>query len=258
MNILIVEDEELTARKLQRLVLEVEPTAVILAILTSIEDTVAWLQAHPAPDLILLDIELADGQSFEIFNHITVQSPVIFTTAYDEFALKAFKVNSIDYLLKPIKADELSRALNKLNYLKETFLKEPSEIQLSIKKLLSNMATTSAPVYRERFLIKQGQKMFSLTTKEIAYFYTRNKMSFAKSFEGRDYLVDYTLDEIFGELNPRHFFRLNRQVIASANAIEKVHLYFNSKLKIQLTPAFDEEAIVGREKASDFKTWLGE
>ncbi len=256
MNILIVEDEELTARKLQRLVLEVEPTAVILAILTSIEDTIAWLKAHVAPDLILLDIELADGQSFEIFNHVTVQSPVIFTTAYDEFALKAFKVNSIDYLLKPIKAEELTRALNKLSYLKETFLKEPSEIQRSIKKLLSNMTPT--PVYRERFLIKQGQKMFSLTTKEIAYFYTRNKMSFAKSLDGRDYLVDYTLDEIFGELNPRHFFRLNRQIIASANAIEKVHLYFNSKLKIQLTPVFDEEVIVGREKASDFKTWLGE
>ncbi|WP_428659959.1 LytR/AlgR family response regulator transcription factor [Runella sp.] len=258
MNILIVEDEELTARKLQRLTPEIEPNAIILGILTSIEESVTWLRANPAPDLILLDIELADGQSFEIFKQVPVQSPVIFTTAYDDFAIKAFKVNSIDYLLKPIKAEELRRALHKLNKFKETFSNNSNDLQHSIRKLLSQLAPAPVPVYRERFLIRQGQKMFSLPTKDIAYFYTRNKLSFAKSWEGRDYLVDYTLDEIFAELDPRLFFRLNRQVIASVNSIEKVNLYFNSKLKLQLLPAFDEEVIVGREKASDFKTWLGE
>ncbi len=256
MNILIVEDEELTARKLQRLVLEIEPNASITGTLGSIVDTVEWLRSNPAPDLILMDIELADGQSFEIFNHTVVKSPVIFTTAYDDFAIKAFKVNSIDYLLKPIKADDLKRALSKLNHLKQPLAQATA--QLSLKKLLAQITPVQTQVFRERFLIKQGQKLFPLTVSEIAYFFSRNKMSFAKSFEGRDYLVDYTLDEIFGELDPRLFFRLNRQIIASARAVDRVNLHLNSKLKIHLSPAFDEEVIVGREKAGDFKTWLGE
>lgn len=258
MNILIVEDEELTARKLQRLVQEVQPTAVVVGFTATIEDSVRWLRQNPSPDLILLDIELADGQSFEIFNQVSITSPVIFTTAYDEFAIKAFKLNSIDYLLKPIKAEELRVAFAKLSQLREIFGKSSIDIQDSIKNLLAHLAPPAEPTYRERFLIRQGQKMFSLEISQIAYFYTRNKLTFAKTYDQKDYLLDYTLDEILHAIDARQYYRLNRQIIASIRAIDKVQMYFNSKLKLQLSPMFDDEVIVGREKVKDFKEWLGE
>jgi DNA-binding LytR/AlgR family response regulator len=275
MNILIIEDEEATARKLQRLLTDVEPTARLVGQLGSVEESVLWLRTHgnshqSAPDLILMDIELADGQSFEIFGQVDVRCPVIFTTAYDEFALKAFKVNSIDYLLKPVTEADLRGALAKLHSLKQALVDQSDRLQTSLVSLLQHLkgqVTTvpstkplSFPEHssRNRFLVKQGQRLFSVPINEITYFFSRNKMTFLKSAEGQEWLIEYTMDELEHMLDPLRFFRLNRQVIAELRAIGQVNLYFNGKLKIALQPAFSEEVVVSREKASEFKRWLGE
>jgi two-component system LytT family response regulator len=257
MKVLLIEDEELTARKLQRLLADAEPDARVVGLAGSIEASVAWLQANPAPDLILMDIELADGQSFEIFNRTTIASPVIFTTAYDEYAIKAFKVHSIDYLLKPVKEEDLRRALAKLRELKRILHQDTDAVPASLSRLLAQLAPPPA-AYRDRFMIKQGQRLFSVRVEEVAYFFSRNKISFLKTHQGHEWMVEYTMDQLDKLLDPRRFFRLNRQVIASLNAVDKVHLYFNNKLKIQLLPVFEEEVLVSREKASEFKSWLGE
>ncbi|GAB3692170.1 LytTR family DNA-binding domain-containing protein [Spirosoma flavus] len=266
MNILLIEDEEPTARKLKRLVQEIEPIANIVGITGSVEESVAWLREHTSPDLILMDIELADGQSFAIFNQVAVNCPVIFTTAYDEYAIQAFRVNSIDYLLKPVKADELRRAFAKLQTLKTMLAQRPDTIQQQLKNLLAQLATPTnqtepvveQPIARTRFLVKQGQRLIPVGIDEIAYFFTRNRLSFVQTRDEHEWMLDYNMDELATMLDPKRFIRLNRQVIAEVRAIEKVHIHFNGKLKISLTPAFDEEVMVSRDKAAEFKTWLGE
>ena len=278
MTILIIEDEEPTARKIQRLLADVTPTAQVVGMTVSVEESVDWLRSNPRPDLIFMDIELADGQSFDIFNRINVTSPVIFTTAYDEYAIKAFKVNSIDYLLKPIKEADLRQALDKLQQLKNV-LADPenksglSTLTASVENLLQQLqqaatATTTPAIpdsrpmpsatFRDRFLIKQGQRLFSVNIEEVAYFFSRNKLSFLKTRDEHEWLVDYTMDELSQMLDPKRFFRLNRQVIAELRAVDKVHLYFNGKLKVNLQPAFEDEVVVSREKAGELKGWLGE
>lgn len=260
MNFLIIEDEELTARKLARMLTEIEPRSLIVATLQSVDESVAWLKANPAPDVIFMDIELADGQSFDIFTQVWVACPVIFTTAYNEFAIKAFKVNSIDYLLKPVKEEDLRRALAKIEDLKVMLTSKPDALQTSLVQLLQQLSppsTTPSPI-RERFMIKQGQRLLSVDVEEIAYFFSRNKISFIKTYDKRELMVDYTMDELDKMIDPHRFYRLNRQVIAELRAIEKVHLYFNNKLKINLQPPFEDEVLVSREKATHFKIWLGE
>jgi len=268
MNILIIEDEEATARKLQRLLAQVAPADVVVGQLGSVEQSVEWLRTHPMPDLVLMDIELADGQSFEIFNQVAVTCPVIFTTAYDEFALKAFKVNSIDYLLKPVREDDLRSALAKLQNLKQALNHPAHNLQASLANLLQQLSPSAATRIgahqveprqeRTRFMVKQGQRLFSVPTEDITYFFTRSKIVFLKTHDGQEWMIDYTLDELESMLAPERFFRLNRQVIAELRAIDKVNLYFNGKLKVSLQPTFAEEVLVSREKAGDFKRWLGE
>lgn len=278
MTILIVEDEEPTARKLHRLLTDILPVANVVGMTVSVEESVDWLRTNPRPDLIFMDIELADGQSFDIFNRVAVTSPVIFTTAYDEYAIKAFRVNSIDYLLKPIKEADLRQALDKLQQLKNVLADSTNQtafgnLEVSITTLLHQLqqtipatATPAIPAPRstpsttprDRFLIKQGQRLFSVSTEEVAYFFSRNKLSFLKTRDEHEWLVDYTMDELSQMLDPRRFFRLNRQVITELRAVDKVHLYFNGKLKINLRPAFEEEVVVSREKAGELKEWLGE
>jgi two-component system LytT family response regulator len=257
---MIIEDEELTARKLVRMLRDIEPGCCILTTLSSIEESVAWLKEHTAPDVIFMDIELADGQSFEIFNQVKVSCPVIFTTAYDEFAIKAFKVNSIDYLLKPVKEEDLRRALAKIEELKNVLQAKPDNLQTSLAQFLQQLSPPASvsSTLRDRFMIKQGQRLFSVGIEEVAYFFSRNKISFIKTFDKRELMLDYTLDQLDKMVDHRRFFRLNRQVIAELRAIEKVNLYFNNKLKINLQPPMDEDVIVSREKAADFKVWLGE
>ncbi|GAB4024030.1 LytR/AlgR family response regulator transcription factor [Spirosoma koreense] len=274
MTILIIEDEEPTARKLQRLLTDVAPEAEVVGMTISVEESVDWLRTHPKPELILMDIELADGQSFDIFSRVAVTSPVIFTTAYDEYAIRAFKVNSIDYLLKPVKEADLRQALNKLQAMKDALAEsvsraDPNRLEASLTNLLDYLQqtlpsppTTPRPLLpatpRDRFLIRQGQRLFPVSVDDVAFFFSRKKLSFLKTYDEHEWMVDYTIDELSQMLDPQRFFRLNRQVIAELRAVDKVYLYFNGKLKINLRPAFEEEVIVSRERAGALKQWLGE
>lgn len=255
MNALIVEDEELAVKKLQKLIAEADASLTVVGITASIEESVDWLIANPAPDLIFMDIELADGQSFEIFDKVEVQSTVIFTTSYDEYALQAFKVNSIDYLLKPIQKEDLQRSLKKLRDLRGNA--STDNAPFSIEKLIKELKLQLPADYRKRFLVRQGQRLLSIETQDIAYFYTDDRFSFFRTHSNQKFLVDYTLDELSDNLDPQYFFRISRGVIVTHQAIEQIQPYFGNRLSLTLRPIFDKEAIVSREKVSDFKKWMG-
>ncbi len=258
MKVLIIEDELLGAESLAKLLKQCDNTIEVLDIKDSIRSSAEWLSSHEAPDLIFMDIELADGQCFGLFKEVKIVSPVIFTTSYDEYALKAFRFNSVDYLLKPISEDELKRSLDKIKVLKKQ-LSATRDLGKDIEQLtLQLSAPKPAPEYRERFLVKQGQRLLSINTAQIAYFFTKGKVSFMKSNDGKEYFLDYTLDQLQPLLSPKAFYRINRQVIASHAAVLQVHTWFNGKLKVELSPAMEEAVIVSREKAKDFRQWLGE
>lgn len=257
MKILIVEDEDLAVKKLQKTLHAVSDDLDIVATTDSISSTVDWLRHHPQPDLILMDIELADGQSFEIFNLIEVRSPVIFTTSYDEYALKAFKVNSVDYLLKPIQKDELEAAISKFRSMKHVYAQVPEEgqgIQALVRELQHSLRNKE---YRKRFLVKHAQKLVSVEVKDIAYFYSDDRLNFFKTYDDKKYVIDYTIDDIEQMLDPDQFFRINRSFLVSVKSIDQIHDYFGNRLKLALKPAIDKEALVSREKVTDFKTWMG-
>lgn len=250
MKVLIVEDEVPASRRLASLVKEIDEDIELIGTIDSIAQAVIWLTQKPQPDLILLDIELSDGQSFEIFNQVEVQSAIIFTTAYDEFALKAFKVNSIDYLLKPIDKELLSKAIIKYKNFNKGF---GSKI-IDIQKLMDSFYIKQE--YKTRFLVKQGDKLFTVDTNQIAYIISEDKLSFIISNQNKKYLVDGTLDELERRLDPKLFFRINRQIIASVNSIESSYTHLNGKIKITLNPKPEEEVFISREKATEFKKWL--
>lgn len=253
MQVLIVEDEALAVRKLRKAILAADPGLEIAGVTDSIQATVDWLRANPAPGLIFMDIELADGQSFEVFNRIEVNSPVIFVTSYDEFALKAFKVNSVDYLLKPIQADELAAALQKFRKSRLAAAPPPG-----LDNLLRELQSKLQPrEYRARFLVKQAQKLVSVEVKDIAYFYSDDKMNFFKTFDNRRFVVDYLMDELEEMLDPKRYFRINRSLFVSAGSIVKIEDYFGARLVLQLAPALEKEALVSREKVNGFKVWMG-
>lgn len=258
MKVLIIEDEPLGAEALKNLLMECDETIEVLSIKDSIVSSAEWLSTHDAPDLIFMDIELADGQCFELFKEMEIKSPVIFTTSYDEYALKAFRFNSVDYLLKPVSAVELKRSLDKVQGLKQQFSAKEG-IQKDWEKLILQFKTPKpATDYRDRFLVKQGQRLLSVAVSDIAYFFTKGKVSFIKSTEGKEYFLDYTLDQLQPMLSPKVFYRVNRQIIASHASVFQVHTWFNGKLKVELSPQIDEEVIVSRDKAKDFRQWLGE
>ncbi|HRG82162.1 MAG TPA: LytTR family DNA-binding domain-containing protein [Chitinophagaceae bacterium] len=253
MKVLIVEDEELAVKKLQKTLAAVDDTIEVAGVTDSIEETVNWLQSNPAPDLVLMDIELADGQSFEIFKLTEVKSPVIFTTSYDEFALKAFKVNSVDYLLKPVQQDELQAALEKYHKLKGN-----TKTELTLDSLVKELQQKLQPrEFRKRFLVKHAQKLVSIEVEDIAYFYSDGRLNFFKTNDNRKFVVDYTMDELEEMLNPEDYFRISRSFYVSVNSIDKIEDYFGNRLILQLKPAVDKEALVSREKVSDFKKWMG-
>ena len=259
MNVLIIEDEAIAARRIKKMITDFDGNNQIVGLVDSVETAVDWFENNPQPDLILCDIELADGQSFEIFNKTTVSSPVIFTTAYDEYAIKAFKVNSIDYLLKPVKEEELKHSIEKFKQLKNAFsvAEKPSiDIQALISEL--NAQKQSTFNYRDRFLIKQGQRYITVHSTDIAYFFTKGKVVFIKCWDNKEYIVDYSLDDLETSVNPQRFFRLNRQFLVELKSVDKVHMWFNGKLKVQLNPESKEDLVVSRERAGEFKIWLGE
>jgi len=251
MKVLIIEDEELAVKKLEKTLAAVDATAEVAGVADSIKSSVEWLQQNPQPDLILMDIELSDGQSFEIFNLTEVNSPVIFTTSYDEFALKAFKVNSVDYLLKPIQKEELQAALEK-------FKKMNSQPNVSIDSLVKELQQKLQPKeYRKRFLVKHGQKLVSVEINEIAYFYSDGRLNFFKTTDNKKFVVDYTMDELQEMLDPETFFRISRSFYVAVNAIARIDDYFGNRLILGLRPEVEKEALVSREKVTDFKKWMG-
>jgi two-component system LytT family response regulator len=252
MNVLIVEDENLSAKRLIKMLTGKYPQVRICAVTDSVSETVKYLSSNQPPDLAFFDIELADGQSFEIFNRIAVPCPVIFATAYDEFALRAFKVNSIDYLLKPIDESELIHAVEKFKQIKSL---APSD---SIMAMIKQLNQKELPEYKDRFLVKSGQKLVMITEKQIAYFYAEDKTTLLKTFKNQTFTINHTLDELSDILNQKMFFRVNRQFIIHAEAVSEIHLWFNGKLKVTLHPATAEPLIVSREKAASFRKWLGD
>jgi DNA-binding LytR/AlgR family response regulator len=253
MNILIVEDEELAVKKLQKTLASVDPSANVVGVTDSIQGTVDWLQGNSDADLILMDIELADGQSFEVFNQVEVKAPVIFTTSYDEYALKAFKVNSVDYLLKPIQTEDLQAALAK--YKK---LADGRRSDINLESLVKQLQQQLQPKeYRKRFLVKHAQKLVCVDIEEISYFYSDGRLNFFKTKDNRKFVVDYTMEELEDMLDPDKFFRISRSFYVSIEAIDKIDDYFGNRLILQLKPAVDKEALVSREKVSDFKKWMG-
>ncbi len=252
MKLILIEDELPALRRLSKMLLELMPEAEILGSADTIDDAVALFQQHKDAQLALMDIELADGQSFEIFNRIAVTIPIIFTTAYDEFALKAFKVNSIDYLLKPIDPDELKQALEKFKK-----LQTPSN-SVNLQELLVSFNQKTEANFKQRFLVKMGQKYLSINISEVAYFNANEKVVYLVTKDQKKYIIDYTLDELEGMVEPKAFFRLNRQYLSKIDAIESISSYFNGKLKIQLNPNVVDEILVSRERASEFKQWLNQ
>ena len=259
MKVLIIEDEELAVKKLQKTLASVDSTAEVVGVADSIRSSVSWLQTNPSPDLILMDIELADGQSFEIFDKVDVKSTVIFTTSYDEYALKAFKVNSIDYLLKPIQKEDLHAALEKLKGLKSLYGNNSAPApSLNVDNLVKELQQKLQPKeYRKRFLVKHAQKLVSVDVEEIAYFYSDGRLNFFKTTDNRKFVVDYTMDDLEDMLDPNQFFRISRAFYVAVNSIDQIHDYFGNRLLLNLRPAVDKEAIVSREKVTDFKKWMG-
>ena len=247
---LIIEDEKPSARMLQRKVEKLGLT--VKQLLHSVEESIAWFAANEQPDLIFLDIQLSDGLSFEIFEKTPIQCPVIFTTAYDEYALRAFKLNSIDYLLKPIDEADLEVAVQKFK--DRTASKPNYDLDFEmIKKMLVNPVDRS---FKKRFTIKLGQQLKMIDIAEVECFYSENKGTYLHTFENRNYLIDSTLEQLELELNPEQFFRVSRKYIIPIKSIKEIQMYSNSRLKVILPTFKDDEVIVSREKVTDFKNWL--
>ncbi len=258
MKILIVEDEDLAVKKLQKVLASVDESAEVVGVTHSIQSSVDWLQKNDTPDLILMDIELADGQSFEIFERTEVKSTVIFTTSYDEYAIKAFKVNSADYLLKPIQKEDLEAALEKYRQLKKHYSNGGSQAVFNVESLVKELQQKLQPKeFRKRFLVKNAQKLVSIEVDDIAYFYSDGRLNFFKTNDNKKFVVDYTMDELEEMLDPEKYFRISRSFYVSIESVDQIHDYFGNRLILHLKPAVDKEALVSREKVTDFKKWMG-
>ena len=253
MNVVIIEDEYPASERLQKLIEKIDGSIRIVAVLENVEMAKKWFAQNEKIDLIFSDIQLSDGLSFEIFSIFPVHSPIVFTTSYDEYAMKAFKVKSIDYLLKPIKVTELEQALEKYRSFKKGFAGD--DYSLKVESLMDHLQI-SGKKYKTRLLVKYQDQLVPISHEEIAYFYTTNELVCLVGNDGRQYLIDYTLEELEKLFDPVCFFRLNRQFIARISSIRKIHTYFNGKLKLELSPSIDQEVIVSREKAGVFKGWV--
>jgi DNA-binding LytR/AlgR family response regulator len=254
MKVLIIEDELPTQRMLADLVNEVEPAAEIVGAIDSVQESVQWLKTNPHPEIILMDIQLSDGISFEILKQVPVTSMIIFITAFDEYAIQAFKVNSLDYLLKPVDSGELKKAFEKYGSYSRNFLKHKNS-EPNFEEIVSAIKNAS-PNYRKHFLIKTHESFFRLAAGDVAFFYSTNKITFAVTFLRREYPLDISLDNLREQLDPEQFFKINRQVIVNSVAIENIHAYFQGKLVVETRPRHSEKIIVGKDKAAEFKRWL--
>lgn len=251
MKALIIEDENVAAQALQSLIREINPEIEIVTILQTIEESVEWFDENPMPDLVFMDIHLADGSSFAIFDKVEITCPIVFTTAYDEYALKAFEVNSIDYLLKPINKTDLERALNKY---KSIAVRTENT---SLEGLLAQMGGLKKK-FKTCFLIPERDKLIPLATSNIAYIYIDTKTVKAIAMDGHTYYLNQTLDDIMAQLDPEHFFRANRQFIIARNAVKDLSVWFGNKLAVNLKVPVPEKIIVSKARVGEFKTWFAE
>lgn len=249
MNVLIIEDEESAFKNLKRILFETDKSINIISWLQSVEQSIEWFKSNNSPDLVFLDIQLSDDLSFKIFESVQVSCPIIFTTAFDEFAIKAFELNSIDYLLKPITNKNIEKSIAKYH----SSIKVDSNPYVKLIQDLKTISTNQN--YKERFLISKGDELIIIATSDISYFYKKNDTYIVLN-NGDRHPINFTLDELIALLNPTRFHRINRQIIVSVNAISKITLWFKGKLKLQLTPELDENVFVSREKSTEFKSWM--
>ncbi|WP_339658476.1 LytTR family DNA-binding domain-containing protein [Flavobacterium frigidarium] len=250
MKTIIIEDEKPAARLLQRKLEKIKIKVDIL--LHSVEEAIEWFTENEHPDLIFLDIQLSDGLSFEIFDKVEIKSAIIFTTAYDEFALRAFKLNSIDYLLKPIDEDDLQLAISKY---KERLPKK-EKLQLDFEAIRKMLENPFEKEFKKRFTVKIGQHLKVISVEEVECFFSENKGTYIHTFDNRNYLIESTLEILEQELDPNKFYRISRKFIIPITAIKEIVLFSNSRLKVILPSYNDEEVVVSREKVSHFKEWI--
>lgn len=253
MKVIIVEDEALAAERLQKLIHRVDPSIEIIATISSVEEGVSWIRDNPAPDLAFFDIELSDGSSFDLANTVKVNFPVIFTTSYDQYALEAFSLKSVDYLLKPIRFQRLEQAIQKFRSWQQPPL---SDIQADLTSIIQEAMATPSSDYKERWLVKNGNLIQAVPTSDIAYFYSDQKTSLLMTKQGKRFPLDQSLDKVMGLLDPRVYFRLNRKYIIHIDAPAKMHPYFKGRLKVELSPPIDDDIVVSSERTPAFKAWL--
>jgi DNA-binding LytR/AlgR family response regulator len=251
MNIVIIEDEKLAADHLEKMIRKYDETIRIMAKLESIEESVDWFSSNPEPDLIFLDIHLEDGLSFSIFEQINIKSAIIFTTAFDEYAIRAFKLKSIDYLLKPVMQNELNKAIEKYKD-----WKKPEMRPVDFDELMT-LITNKEEKFTDRFSVTVGSRLKSIPVNDIAYIYSEEGITFIITNEKSRYTIDHSLESVMGILNPKMFFRINRQFIVGLKSIKNIHVYPKSRLKLELIPPADTEVFVTIDKAVKFKEWLG-
>lgn len=253
MKVVIIEDETFAAKALEVMILELRPETKILEGLPSIEEAVVWFENNPQPELIFCDIHLSDGNSFEIFKQVSVTCPVIFTTAYDKYAIEAFKVNSIDYLLKPIKKEELSRAIAKYESLNNKSFNNQIE---NLQNLLQDVQERAHPKSRSRFMVKSGQSIRVIPSEEVAYFLAEEGIVLLVNFEGNRFAVNNSLDQLEEQLDKHSFFRANRQLIINIKAVEKAESYFKGRLLLRTKPETPDDQVISSNKAAAFRQWL--
>jgi len=252
MKVLIIEDELQAAKRLEQLVKEIiGDAAEILDQIDTVKRAVAWFQQHPQPDVVLMDIQLADGLSFQIFEQTTVKAPVIFTTAYDAYALQAFKVNSIDYILKPVDKAELTQALRRVEE-RLTPVLRPDEMLVKMQEAMAMLTRR----FKTRFVVKVGEHLRTVEVDDVKFFFSQDKTSFAVTGDARNHILDYTLEELEKMLDPDRFFRINRKYLVGTSAIQDIIHYTNSRLKLVLKGSTDNDIIVARERVQEFKDWL--
>ena len=250
MRLLILEDESLAADRIRKMIQEIDPNLEIVGEIKSIQQGKKWFEENEEPDLIISDIRLLDGLSFELFKALKTEVPIIFTTAYDQYAIKAFEVNSVDYLLKPIEKEKLASSIEKhKNRVAEN--KFPADFE-SLYDLIQHKAKT----FKSRFLIRVGNKIVAVPVEKISYFFSQNKLTYIVTKEGKKLPTDQTLEILEEQLNPQSFYRANRQFIISFDSIAEIHPYFKGRLKLDLTPTNEIELVVSAEKTPEFKSWL--
>lgn len=250
MTVLLIEDETLAAERLRGLLAEADSSVQVVGHIKSVEAAIEWLQANTHPDLIVSDIQLLDGLCFEIFQAVKVSVPIIFTTAFDQYAIKAFEVNSVDYLLKPVQGNKLKEALAKAR------ARQPQATPLVDYQQLMALLNPTKPSYKTRFMVRLGQKILAIPVEQVSYFFSESKLSYLVTLDNKRYPLDQPLDELIQVLNPTEFFRANRQFIITFKSVSEIHPYFKGRIKLNLQPAATEEVVISSERTPEFKRWI--